>query len=174
MNTGFQKNAGFLALCDRLGTGMNTTLFRHIPPLSLGKFPRTRTARLFSGKMFGDLAEKSWQRSACFSHSDRTCGRERAWCEQLVSNFSNPNPRKAVTASSQEPAGISRGEKVNTCVPREMKLETAFALRVTASRCAAIRICVERNFVSSASQSATFSLRNTAIFKKIPFQLACG
>jgi hypothetical protein len=81
MDTGFQLHADFLALCDRLGSGINTTLFRHLPLSPLGKFPRSRTARLFCGKMFGVLHEKSWHRSAWFSDSDRTCGRKRMQCE---------------------------------------------------------------------------------------------
>jgi hypothetical protein len=57
MDTGFQLHADFLALCDRLGSGINTTLFRHLPLSHLGKFPHSRTARLFCGKMFGVLHE---------------------------------------------------------------------------------------------------------------------
>jgi len=163
MDTGFQRHAGFFAHSDRLGTGINTTLFRHIPPLSLGKFPRTHTARLFSGKMFGVLDEKSWQRSAWFSHSDRTCGRKRMRCEQLVSNSRISNSRTAVTASSRKSAGISCREKVNICVPHGMHLEIAFLQGLPASNHNSSPLFVERKNVSDPSQSAAFSLLTAAI-----------
>jgi hypothetical protein len=64
MNPSFQRRAEISPRYDRLGTGMNPTLFRHDPAGSLQTSGLSHTARLFCGKMFGGFVEKSWQLSA--------------------------------------------------------------------------------------------------------------
>ena len=136
---------------------------RHFRAIPQRVFPRAFTARLFCGKMFGVSDEKSWQQSAWFSDSDRTCGQKQARCEQLVSNSRISNPSKAVTDSSPKSAGTSRREKVNICVPRCASFETASPKRFTVSKEDFHHFFVERKRVSNVSHSAAFSLLTAAI-----------
>jgi hypothetical protein len=77
----FQGHGAFFTTRDRLGSGMKPSPFRreHATTLQISRVPRT--ASIFFGKMFGRSAEKSWQRRASFSDSDRTCGRKQSRCE---------------------------------------------------------------------------------------------
>ena len=163
MNPCFQRHAEISAHCDRPGTGIDTTLIRDDHTAPLRTFADRRTARLFCGKMFGLFAEKSWQRSAWFSHSDRTCGQKPARCEQLVSNSRISNPSNAVTASSPKSAGTLRRDKVNICVPRHMHFEATSAKQLTASKNDRPAFAVERDYVTNTPHSPAFALASAAI-----------
>ena len=163
MNPSFQSHAEISAHCDRLGTRMNATLMRHDPCAPLRTVARTHTASIFCGKMFAVFDEKSWQRRAWFSDSDRTCGQKRARCEQVVSNSRISISSKSVTASSPKSAGIFCWEKVNIRVPRRPHFETAFATRLTVAKNNPLKISVERGNVSDASHFAAFALPAAAI-----------
>lgn len=163
MNPSFQSRAEIAAHCIRLETGIDTTLFRHNPSAPLRSSEPAHTASIFCKKMFGKFTEKSWQRRACFSDSDRTCGQKRARCEQVVSNSRISNSSKSVTASSPKSVGIFCWEKVSIRVPQRTYFETAFATRLTVPKNDLLKISVERGNVSDASHFATFALPNAAI-----------
>lgn len=163
MNPSFQRRAGFPALRDGPGTRMDASSLRYKQAAPLRTSRVTGTARLFCGKMFAVFAEKSWQRRAWFSDSDRTCGRERARCEQVVSNSIISSPEKSVTASSLKAAGNLRRNKVNICVPRFTHPEAASSQKLTASKNGIVPFFVERKSAPNPSQSPTFSLPIAAI-----------
>jgi hypothetical protein len=64
-----------------LGAGIHPAHFRRDPAAALQTWAFSGTARFFCGKMFSKFTEKSWQQSARFSESDRTCGRKQARCQ---------------------------------------------------------------------------------------------
>jgi len=81
MNPSFQRDVAVSTTPRRPETGMNTSRIRHQPATTLQFSGVPDTASIFFGKMFDESDEKSWQRRARFSDSDRTCGRKQSRCE---------------------------------------------------------------------------------------------